>query len=188
MIDVLRTVARSLVSVAKVRRNLVLENLALRHQIAVLQRQSKKPPLKNSDRLLWVGLRRIWPGWKSALYLVQPATVVKWHRSGFRAYWRRKSRSKGGRPRVDPEVRKLIRDMWNMNPTWGRPRIHAELAKLGITVGDSTVARYKPRRRQPPSQSWDLSGQSRSGHRSCRLLHSAHGDVPSSLRATNHVP
>jgi hypothetical protein len=113
MIDLLRTVARSLVSAAKARRN-----LALRHQIAVLQRQSKKPPLKNSDRLLWVGLRRIWPGWKSALYLVQPATVVKWHRAGFRAYWRRKSRPKGGRPRVDPEVRKLIRDMWNMNPTW----------------------------------------------------------------------
>ena len=154
MIELIRTVARSLVSAAKGRRSLALENLALRHQVAVLQRQSKKPQLKNTDRLLWLGLRRVWPGWKSSLYLVQPATVVKWHRAGFRAYWRRKSMPKGGRPRIDPEVRKLIHDMWNMNPTWGRPRIQAELAKLGITVGDSTVARYKPNRRKPPSQKW----------------------------------
>jgi transposase InsO family protein len=154
MIEIIRTVARSLVSAAKARRNLALENLALRHQIAVLQRQSKRPSLKNCDRLLWVGLRRVWPGWKSALCIVQPATVVKWHRAGFKQHWRFKSRPKGGRPKIDPEVRKLIRDMWNANPTWGRPRIQAELAKVGITVGDSTVARYKPKRRKPPSQSW----------------------------------
>ena len=136
------------------RRHLALENLALRHQLAVLQRQSKRPQLKDTDRLLWLGLRRVWPEWKSALHLVQPATVVKWHRAGFRRYWRFKSRPKGGRPQVDPEVREFIRDMWNANPTWGKPRIQAELAKLGITVSDSTVAKYKPKRRQPPSQSW----------------------------------
>ena len=127
MLELRRTVARSPVSAAKVRRSLSLENLALRHQVAVLQRRSKKPQLENRDRLLWLGLRRLLPERASSLYLVQPATVVKWHRAGFRRYWRRKSQPKGGRPRIDPEVRKLIRVMWNMNSTWGRPRIHAEL-------------------------------------------------------------
>ena len=81
------------------------------------------------------------------------ATVEGWHRAGFRYYWRRKSKP-GGRPKIDPEIRKLIRDMWNANPTWGKPRIQSELAKLGIHVSDSTVARYKPKRRKPPSQNW----------------------------------
>jgi putative transposase len=103
---------------------------------------------------LGLGLRRVWPEWKSALVLVQPATVARWHRAGFRRYWRFKSRPKGGRPKIDPDVRKLIRDMWNANPTWGKPRIQAELGKLGITVSDSTVAKYKPKRRHPPSQTW----------------------------------
>jgi putative transposase len=154
MWELVQTVARSVVSAAKGRRELALENLALRHQLAILRRQSKKPRLKDTDRLLWLGLRRVWPAWKSSLFLVQPATVVKWHRAGFRRYWRFKSRPKGGRPKIDPEVRKLIREMWNTNPTWGKPRIQAELAKLGIAVSDSTVAKYKPKRRKPPSQSW----------------------------------
>ena len=86
MFELIRSVARSLVSAAKGRRSLALENLALRHQVVVLQRQSKRLQLKNSDRLLWLGLRRVWLGWKSSLYLVQPAIVVKWHRVGFRSY------------------------------------------------------------------------------------------------------
>ena len=87
MFELARTVARSVVSAIQGRRNLALENLALRHQIAVLQRRSKKPHLKGSDRVLWMALRRLWPEWKSGLYIVQPATVVKWHRAGFKRCW-----------------------------------------------------------------------------------------------------
>ena len=154
MWELLRTIARSAVAALKRCRDLTLENLALRHQLAVLRRQSKKARLEDRDRLFWIGLRRLWPGWHTVMHIVQPATVVKWHRAGFRYYWRRKSRSKGGRPRIDPAVRKLIRDMWNANPTWGKPRIQSELAKLAISVSDSTVAKYKPKRRKPPSQTW----------------------------------
>ena len=138
----------------KSQRDLMLENVALRHQLRVLQRQPGRLRLKDRDRLFWVWLRRVWPGWHRALFLVQPATVVKWHRGAFRAYWRRKSRPRGGRPRIDPAIQKLIRDMWTSNPTWGKPRIQAELRKIGIQVSDSTVRRYQPRRSSPPSQSW----------------------------------
>ena len=154
MWDILRTVVRSAVSALRLRRDLAVENLALRHQLVVLKRQSKKPRFEDCDRLLWMGMKRFWSGWTGALDLVQPATVVRWHRAGFRHYWRRKSRPRGGRPKIDPQVRKLIRDMWSSNPTWGKPRIQAELAKLGIHVSDSTVAKYRPKRRKPPSQTW----------------------------------
>ena len=151
MWELLRTILRSAVSALGPRRDLALENLALRHQLAVLHRQSMLPQFEDQDRLFWIGLKRVWPRWSEVLQLVQPATVVKWHRAGFRNYWRKKSRSKGGRPRVGPEQRKLIRNMWNANPTWGKRRIQSELAKLGITLSDSTVAKYKPKRRTPPS-------------------------------------
>ena len=100
-------------------RDLALENIALRQQLMVLQRQTGKVQLRDRDRLFWVWLRRLWPGWRRALVLVQPATVVGWHRKGFGAYWRWKSRARGGRPRIDPSVWKLIRHMWSSNPTWG---------------------------------------------------------------------
>ncbi len=154
MWELLRTIFRSAVSALGPRCDLALENLALRHQLAVLHRLSKKPQLEDQDRLFWIGLKCVWPRWSEVLQLVQPATVVKWHRAGFRYYWRRKSRSKGGRPRIDPEQRKLIRDMWNANPTWGKRRIQSELAKLGISLTDSTVAKYRPKRGTPPSQTW----------------------------------
>lgn len=153
MWELLAIVARSAFSALRLRRDLALENFALRHQLAMLQRQSKKARFEDRDRLVWIGLKRIWPRWTRALELVQPATVVKWHRVGFRYYWRRKSRV-GGRPRIAPDVRKLIRDMWSCNPTWGKPRIQAELAKLGVNVSDSTVAKYRPKRRKPPSPTW----------------------------------
>ncbi len=152
--DWVRIAGWSVVSALKSQRDLTLENVALRHQLMVLRRQPGRLRLKDRDRLLWVWLRRVWPGWHRALVLVQPATVVNWHRNGFRAYWRWKSRTNGGRPRIDREVRELIRDMWNSNPTWGKPRIRAELAKIGIQVSDSTVWRYRPRRAKPPSQTW----------------------------------
>jgi hypothetical protein len=136
------------------RQDLALENVALRQQWMVLRRQPGHVRLKDSDRLFWVWLHRLWPGWRQALVLVQPATVVDWHRRGFRAYWRWKSRARGGRPRIDPSVRPLIRHMWSSNPTWGAPRIQAELRKIGIEVSDSTIRRYRPPRVGPSSQTW----------------------------------
>lgn len=120
----------------KPRRELVFENLALRQQLVVLKQQSKRPRLRNRDRVFWIALKRLWPTWRGALHIVQPETVIAWQRKGFRAYWRLKSRNKGGRPRIAPELRKLIVNMWQPNPTWGKPRIQAELAKPGISVSD----------------------------------------------------
>ncbi len=154
MWELLRTIVRSAVSSLRPRCDLALENLALRHQLAVLHRRSTKPQLEDHDRLFWICLEHVWPNWRDGLQLVQPATIINGHRAGFRYYWRRKSRPKGGRPRIAPEQRKLIRDIWNVNPTWGKRRIQSELAKLGISVSDSTVATYKPKRQTPPSQTW----------------------------------
>ncbi len=142
------------VSVLRRRRDLALENVALRQQLVVLRRQPGSVRLRDRDRLFWVWLRCVWLGWRGALVLVQPATVVEWHRKGFRAYWRWKSRARGGRPRIDPSVRSLIRHMWSSNPTWGAPRIQAELHKLGIDVSDAAVRRYRPPRVSPPSLTW----------------------------------
>lgn len=150
----IRIAVRGLILALRSRRDLALENMALRQQLMVLQRQKGTVRLKDHDRVFWMWLRRVWPGWRRALVLVQPATVVGWHRRGFRAYWRRKSRPKGGRPRIDPSVRRLIRHIWNSNPTWGAPRIQAELHQLGIDVSDSTVRRYRPLRPRQPSQNW----------------------------------
>src|SRR5664279_5249102 len=110
---------------------LLLENLALRHQLAVLKRQARKPKLRSADRLLWVGLRGIWPHWQQALMLFQPKTIIAWHRLGFRLFWRWKSRRRTGRPCLDRELVTLISQMWSTNPTWGSKHIQAELAKLG---------------------------------------------------------
>ena len=107
---------------------IVLENLALRHQLAVLQRSVSRPRLRRSDRAFWVGLSRLWTRWRSSLLIVQPATVLAWHRKGFQLYWRWRSRSAPiGRPAIDAELRTLIRRLAHENPTWGRRRIQAEL-------------------------------------------------------------
>jgi putative transposase len=133
----------------------VLENVALRHQLAVLTRSARRSRLQLSDRLLWIVLRRLWADWKQALVLVQPATVVRWHREGFRRFWRRRSARRAGRPALDPAIRALIRRMATANPPWGAPRIHGELVKLGLTVSKRTVSRCLPRTaRTPPSQTW----------------------------------
>ena len=132
-----------------------IEILALRHQLAVLQRQKKRVSLGAADRLLWVLLSRIWNQWRSALVVVKPETVIAWHRKGFRLYWRWKSRAgKCGRPCVSRETRELIRQMSKANPLWGAPRIHGELLKLGIEVSQATVAKYMSRQGRPPSQTW----------------------------------
>ena len=106
------------------------------------------------DRLVFAGLYRLAPGVLDALKIVRPETVIRWHRAGFRAYWRWKSRPRGGRPKTPLEVRQLIRKMSLANPLWGAPRIHGELLKLGIDVGQTTVAKYMARGRRPPSQGW----------------------------------
>jgi hypothetical protein len=141
----LRTLARS-------RAALQFEVLALRHQLQVLRR-NRRVRLANTDRWLWVLLSRVWSGWRTALVIVKPETVIAWHRRGFRLWWAWKSR-RMGRPTVPTDIRTLIRTMAQANPRWGAPRIHGELLKLGIDVCQATVAKYMGRRRHPPSQTW----------------------------------
>ena len=155
MIILLHTAVITLLSLLKTRQKLLLENLALRQQLAVLNRSAKRPQLRPSDRIFWIVLSRIWRHWSETLLIVQPATVVHWHRQGFRWYWTWKSRvQRLGRPSLDPMVRELIRKMSRANPLWGAPRIHGELLKLDIQVSQATVSKYMIRARKPPSQSW----------------------------------
>ena len=136
-------------------REIALENLALRQQLAVMKRQSPRPRLGTADRLFWAWLSRIWPNWRNALLLVRPETVLSWRGQGFRLFWTWISRRKrGGRPDMSPEVSHLIRKMAEANPLWGAPRIHGELLKLGINVCERPVSRLMPKRLKPPSQTW----------------------------------
>lgn len=132
-------------------RELALENLALRQQLATLKFQGARPNLTDSDRFFWVVLSRFWSKWTSVIHIVQPATVIRWHRQGFRYYWRWKSRPRG-RPRISSETKQLIRKMSLANPLWGAPRIHGEFLKLGIDISEATVSKYLVRHRGPPSQ------------------------------------
>ncbi len=135
--------------------HLAVENLALRQQVAVLKQSVKRPKLRPRDRVFWVVLSRLWPNWRSALAIVQPETVIKWYRKGFKLYWRWKSKpGKRGRPPIEPEIRDLIRRMSRENPIWGAPRIVSELALLGHHVVEATAAKYMVRFRKPPSQTW----------------------------------
>ena len=156
MLISLTTLLATLSSIVRSRAALQLENLALRNQIGILQRSARKrPKLTPADRLLWVGLSRIWRHWRSALAIVQPETVLVWHRAGFRLFWTWKVRhGQPGRPIVSREVRDLIRRMCRENPIWGAPRIHGELLKLGINIGESSVSKYMVRGHKPPSQTW----------------------------------
>ncbi len=133
-----------------------MENLALRHQLGVVLRRSvKKPKLAAPDRLLWAWLCGVWRDWPSALTIVKPATVIAWHRQGFRSFWRWKIRhGQPGRPSVPEDVLQLIRTMCRDNPLWDAPRIHGEMLKLGIDIGQTSVGKYMVRLRQPPSQTW----------------------------------
>ena len=131
------------------------EILVLRHQLNVLHRSSlRRVALSNADRLVFVGLYRVAATVLDALKIVQPETVIRWHHAGFRAYWRWRSRPGGGRPQISADIRRLILEMSIANPLWGAPRIHGELLKLGINVGQTTVAKYMAKRRRPPSQGW----------------------------------
>ena len=137
------------------RTELAAENLALRQQLAALHHKSKRPRLRKRDRIFWTILSRIWRNWRSALLFVQPDTVVRWHRQGFKLFWRWKSRTTGvGRPKIEAEIRSLIRRMSRENTNWGVPRIQSELSLLGHTVSEATVRKYRIRHRNPPSQTW----------------------------------
>jgi transposase InsO family protein len=139
----------------KSRARLEAENIVLRQQVIILSRKARsRVRLRNIDRLIFDWLCRLFPSILNAITVVKPETVIRWHRRGFRAYWRWKSSRVGGRPKIDREIRDLIRRMSNENPLWGAPRIHSELLMLGIEVAQSTVARYMTRRQGPPSQGW----------------------------------
>ena len=132
----------SLRAALRSRADLTLENLALRQQLALLHRRSKRAQFGPLDRLLWVWLSKQWAGWRQALHLVRPETVIRWHRQGFRAFWTWKSRrGRVGRPPVSSEAAALVRTMAQANPLWGAPRIHGELLKLGFVISQRTVAR-----------------------------------------------
>ena len=156
MLTILGSIASAALAFLRSRRDVAAENLALRHQLSVLRRERRTPRLSRWDRLLWVILAKAWSSWTDVLVIVQPNTVIRWHRHAFRLFWRFKSRrGKPGRPKVDTELRNLIRQMAREN-LWRAPRIHKELLRLGFEISQRTVARYVPR--MPPStrarQSW----------------------------------
>jgi putative transposase len=137
------------------RADLLAENLLLRHQLAVLARPTRqRPEVRTRDKLLWVGARRLCRDWRRHLVLVRPATVVAWHRRGWRLVWRWRSRCPLGRPRLSPEVRDLIAAMSTDNPLWGTERIRGELLKLGLAVSNRSIRRYRRRPCRPPGQAW----------------------------------
>ena len=139
-------------------KNLLLENLALRQQLSVLKRRHPRPRLELLDRLFWLIVRRCWSGWRQALLLVTPETLVRWHRAGFRWYWMliSKVRKPNGRRPISQEVRDLIFQMMADNPTWGAPRIHGELLMLGFDVSERTISRWMKRtqRNPDPAKRW----------------------------------
>jgi Homeodomain-like domain len=153
--------------------------------MAVLKRKRRRPVLNRLDRLFWIMLRNVWPRRSDILHSVKPATVIAWHRRGFRLYWRWRSRQRVGRPRISEEVRCLIRQMRLENPDWGAPKIHGELLKLGFQVSEPTVARYLQRLRPrtgKPDQRWKaVLANDREAIVAFRLLHGTHLDVQTAV-------
>ena len=150
MLAILHLLGTFVASLFKSRRQLEIENLFLRHQLDIaLRRIPHRLRLRGSDRALLVWMTWLWPGLLGLSHIVQPATILRWHRAGFRAYWRWKSSGRPGRPKVDLELREL-----KENPLWGAPRIHGELLKLGFDIAESTVSKYMIQHRRPPSQTW----------------------------------
>jgi hypothetical protein len=158
MLRLLRFLPVLVIRFFRSRRDLLLENLALRQQLVILKAKRPQPRIALSDRLFWVFLRRLWPGWKQALMLVQPVTVVGWHRAGFKLYWKWLSRHRAcvGRRPIRKELRELIFRMVAENPTWGAPRIHGELKMLGFDISERSVLRWmrKAPRSPEPAKRW----------------------------------
>ena len=191
MFAFLFSLAYSLRNSLRTRAALHVEILALRHQLLVLRRSNRdrRLRLKPTDRVLWVWISRWWSGWRSALLIVKPETVIAWHRTGFRLYWAWKSRILHRRPSVPKEVRDLIRHMSLANPGWGAPRIHGELLKLGIAVSQTTVAKYMIRNRRPPfADLEDILEKPYGGSGFCRFLCSPDNHVPSALCLLDSFP
>lgn len=155
MLAVLRLIGIFGANLFKPRRQLEVENLFLRHQLNICMRRAPhRPRLRAGDRAALVWMTWLWPSLLGLSRVVQPDTILRWHRAGFRAYWRWKSRRRPGRPRASRELRELVRQMSTENSLWGAPRIHGELLKLGFEIAESTVSKYMIRRRGPPSQTW----------------------------------
>ena len=158
MLSILRLSFGALLRSFRSRRSLLIENLVLRQQLAIVKAKHKRPKLRAFDKLFWVTIRKLWSGWEHSLLIVKPETVVRWHMAGFRLYWRWISRRSdpGGRKRISRELRALIFQMTRENPTWGAPRIHGELLKLGFVVSERTVLRWMrcAPRNPEPAQRW----------------------------------
>jgi putative transposase len=152
MLELLLLIGRALALALRGHRELVLENLALRQQLTALKRTTRRPHLQTGDRLFWIALARLWR--RTALVLLQPDTVVRWHRDWLRRRWTRRSKLRRGRPSIDPQIRVLVREMATANPLWGAPRIHGELRMLGVDLSERTVSRLVTRHSRPPSQTW----------------------------------
>jgi len=153
----------ALILLFRSRGNLELENLVLRQQLAVLKRRHRRPSIGPLDKLFWVVVRRFWSGWKQALIVVTPETVARWHRTGFRMYWRLISRvrTQVGRRRTPKEVRELIFQMVAENPSWGVPRIHGELLMLGFDLSERTISRWMKRAPRDPDPAKCLTDEGR---------------------------
>jgi putative transposase len=146
---------RFIILILACHKQIALENAALRQQLTILKRTQPRPKLRHHDRLFWIVLMKIWKQWRTALVIVQPTTVVSWQRRRFNQYWSWLSQKKEpGRPQVSTELRKLVRTMAAANVTWGAPRIHGELLKLGFEISERTVSRLMPKQRKDPSQTW----------------------------------
>ncbi len=154
MLELLILLGRALTLACRGHEELVLENIALRQQLRAMKHRTKRPRLRARGRLFWIVLAQLWRNWRTAVVLVQPDTVVRWHRDWLRRRWSRRSRSRLGRPTIRREIRTLVRDMATANPWWGAPRIHGELWTLGVDVSERTVSRLLERRSRPPSQTW----------------------------------
>lgn len=155
MLAILHLLGTLVADLFRSRCRLEVENLFLRHQLNIaLRRAPNCPRLRGRDRALLVWLTWLWPSLLGLARVVQPDTILRWHRAGFQAYWRCKSRGQPGRPKIERKLRELIRRMSKENPLWGAPRIHGELLKLGFEIAESTVSNYMVKHRGPPSQTW----------------------------------
>jgi len=144
----LKAFLQSLYSIINPYIDLALENIVLRQQVTAFKKENPRPKLTNFDRVLWVFIRRSWKRWKNALIFVKPETVIRWHRKGFRLYWRLISNKGKGKDKLwtNKEIRNLVHRMVSDNPTWGAPRIHGELLKLGFHISERTISRFMPKK------------------------------------------